>query len=140
MKPSKKAKPDKAPKLPVSLGACADAAYRIREERLALQQQVSELQARETALRERIIELLPKSEATGVSGKIARANITRKSVPTVADWDALCEHVRKTGEFDLLQRRVSGAAASARWDDDIDIPGVERYVVVDVSLTKLGAS
>ena len=125
-------------KLPKTLGACADMLYTLRAQRLLAEQVVKDAKANEDALRKHIIAQLPKSEATGVAGNIARATITRRNVPTVNDWDALHRHILETEEFDLLQRRVSTSAAAERWSHGVDIPGVERYVSLDVSVTKLG--
>ena len=96
-------------KIPKTLGACADALYKVRQERLNLQKMVDALSEQETALKDHIINTLPKSEASGVAGKTARVSVVTKEVPQVEDWDALYKHVVKTKHFELLQRRVSDA-------------------------------
>lgn len=123
--------------LPKTLGACADALYTTRQDRLVVQKKIDELAAREAALREHLIAVLPKSDATGAAGKIALAQVKTKRVPQVDDWDALYKHVKRTGDFTLLQRRLANDAIAERWDAGKKIPGVVPFNTVTVSVTKL---
>lgn len=124
-------------KIPPKLGAAADLLYRTREERLALQKKCDELAERETLLREHLIKELPKSDASGVSGRVARATVVPKIVPTVEDWDALYGHVIRTKDFSLLQRRLTAKAVEERWEAGKKVPGVTQFRTVTVSLSKL---
>ncbi|MBU6231493.1 hypothetical protein KGP36_02390 [Patescibacteria group bacterium] len=123
--------------IPETLGACADALYKAREERYALQKKVTEIEEYESALKEKLIRELPKGEASGVAGRVARVSVEGKPVPRVEDWDALLEHVRKTRGFDLLQRRVNDAAVRERWDDRKTVPGVAVFNATVVKINKL---
>lgn len=124
-------------KMPKSLAACADLLYLTRQDRLTAQKVVDELQERETALREYLINNLPKSEATGVQGGVARATVVLKEVPRVEDWDALYAYVKKQNAFELLQRRVSNAAVEERWELGKQVPGVSKFNAVTISLNKV---
>lgn len=124
-------------KLPKTLAACADALYETRAKRLEVQKIVDELQARESILREHLIDNLPKSDATGVSGKLARATVTVKELPRVEDWDKLWAHIKKTGAFELLQKRLSNAAVEERWEHSKQVPGVGKFNAVSISLNKV---
>lgn len=124
-------------KWPKSMGLCADKLYTIRQERLAQQKIVDALEAEEKALKEHIINTLPKSETSGVAGKVARVTITSKNVPQVKDWDAFYKYVKKTGEFELMQKRLSDAAINERWEQGKKVPGVEAFNVTSVSLNKV---
>ena len=128
---------EKTYKFPKALGACADKLYQLRALRLAEQKRVDVIEAEESALREHIISTLPKSEASGVAGKVARVAVLTKTVAQVQDWDALYKYVARTKQFDLLQRRVSDAAVKARWEDGKAVPGVDKFNAVTVSVTKL---
>ena len=123
-------------KLPKTMGACADLLYETREARLAAQKVVDELAKTEAAVREHIINNLPKSD-TGASGKKARISVVTKQVPQVKDWDKFYAHVKKTGQFELMQRRVSDGAVRERWDNGKQVPGVEPFGVVSVSINKV---
>lgn len=136
---SKADKPDKeAPiKLPKTLAACADLMQKVRQERLAAQKVVEALQKQESFIEEHLINSLPKSEATGVAGKTARATVVVKDYPTVTDWDSFYKYIKKTGSFELLQRRLSEGAIKERWEGKKTIPGVGVFKRSKISLTKV---
>lgn len=124
-------------KFPKTLGACADKIYELRDKRLAAQKLVDAIEAEEKALKEHVINTLPKSEATGVAGKMARATVITKKVPQVKDWKAFYKHIKKTGDFDLLSRSIGKAAIEARWEAKKVVPGVEAFNAVTLSITKV---
>ena len=80
-------------KIPKNLGACADQLFKTRQKRLELQKAVDELAAEESALKEHLINTLPLSEASGVSGKLARVTINVKEIAQVKDWEAFYKYV-----------------------------------------------
>lgn len=124
-------------KFPKTLGACADKLFEIREERRAAQRVVDEMEEEEKALKAHLINTLPKSEAGGVAGKLARVTIVTKPVPQVKDWDAFYKYVKKNDAFDLLQRRLVDTAVAERWEAGKKVPGVESFNVVTVSINKV---
>lgn len=124
-------------KFPKGIGACADKLYKLRQKRLEQQKKVSEIEAEEKALKAHIIDTLPKSEASGVAGKIARVTVVTKKVPQVKDWDLFYKHVKRTGNFELLQRRVGDAAIKERWEDGKEVPGVGHFNAVTLSINKV---
>lgn len=128
------AKPFKFPK---TLGACADKIYELRDKRLAAQKLVDAIEAEEKALKEHVINTLPKSEATGVAGKLARATVVTKKVPQVKDWEAFWKNFNKKTDSDLLPRSLNKAAVEARWDVGKKIAGVEAFTAVTLSVTKV---
>lgn len=133
----KVAAPVKLGKIPTGLGACADLLYRVREERLAKAREVAEYEAFEKELKAHLIDSLPKDDATGAAGKLARVQIQVEAQPIVEDWDKFYGHIKKKGEFDLLNRAVNRAAVRERWDADKAIPGVGKFNAVKVSVTKV---
>ena len=124
-------------KFPKQLGSCADKLYELRQKRLEQQKVVDAIEAEEKALKEHIINTLPKSEASGVAGKLARVTVVTNEVPQVEDWDAFYKHVKKTGQFDLLQRRLTDVAIKERWEHGEEIPGVKHFSAVTVSINKV---
>lgn len=135
MAPSKPAK--KTFTFPKTLGACADRIFTLREERKAAQKIVDAIEAEEKALKEHIIQTLPKSQASGVSGKLANVKTITKNVAHVEDWDKFYAHVKKTGSFDLMQKRLSDTAIQERWEGKKVVPGVVPFPVVTISVTKV---
>jgi hypothetical protein len=124
-------------KFPKTLGACADRVYELRQRRLDAQKVVDTLQEEETALREHIINTLPKSEATGAAGKVARVTVVTKQIPQVKDWQALYTYVKKHNAWDLMQRRLAANAVTERWEAGKVVPGVEPFTAVTLSINKV---
>lgn len=122
--------------LPKTLGACVDELGLLREQLSALHRDEEKLKERKAALEQRLIEELPASDAEGIAGKACRATIVTKRVPVVKDWAKLYAYVKKTGAFELLQRRLSTEAVEERWGDKKQVPGIEGFTVKKVSLTK----
>jgi hypothetical protein len=129
-------------KLPKTLAGCADRLYVVRQERLALQRQAEAFAAEETALREYLIDNLPKSSATGIAGKVCRASVETKTVWKADDWNKVRKYIEKEapknpGVWALLQKRLSDAAVKEVFASGKKIPGISRMEVPFVSLNKL---
>lgn len=124
-------------KFPKQLGACADKLFTLKAKRLEIQKLVDAVDAEEKALKAYIIENLPKSEASGVAGKLCRVTVVTKEVPQVKDWDAFYKYVKKTGSFDLMQKRLTDAAICERWEAGKKVPGVEVFNAVSISMNKV---
>ena len=87
-------------------------------------------------IEEYLINELPKSQLEGVSGKLANAKIVTKKVPTAKDWDSIYKYISKTKSWDLLNKAINRKAVEDRWADGKQIPGIEVFNKVSVSLTK----
>lgn len=124
---------------PESMAACADLLYVRREQRLAADKVADELKKEEVSLENWIIDHLPKSDATGVAGHIARVQVLNKTVPRVVDWPALYKYISKNKAWELLQRRVGEGAVKERWEAGKEVPGVEHYSFPKVSIHKVEA-
>jgi hypothetical protein len=129
-------------RVPAQPAAKCDLRYVVREQRLALQKQVDALQKLETSLNEYFILNLPKSQASGIAGKVARVQLQRKIVPQVQSgdvdgWSLLHQYIARTKSWDLLQKRLNNGAVESRWEEKVEIPGVVPFHTLTVSCTKL---
>ncbi len=121
---------------PKTWGGCADLLFKMKERRLAAEKKAGEMRAEEQRLMDYIIKNMPKSD-TGAAGRKARVSVITKTVPTVENWDALYAHIKKTGSFELLHKRLTDTAVKERWEAGKTVPGVGTFQRTDVSLTKL---
>lgn len=124
-------------KIPKNFGAAADLLYVTREDRLRLSKIVDTMEAFEKKLKKHFIDNLSKKESTGAAGKVARAQIVVSDEPAAQDWDETYKHIKKTGNFDLLNRALNKAAVKARWEAGKEVPGVGHFPTVKVSITKV---
>lgn len=81
-----------------------------------------------------LIDLMQQHNLTAVKIAAGGASITRATLPAVLDWEQVYKHIAKTGEFELLQRRMSSVAWRERYDDESLIPGTEAFVKIGLSL------
>ena len=123
--------------LPSSVGLCADLYKKVRDLRLAMQKQVDAVEAREKEIRDHIINNLSKSPDTGAAGKKYRAQIKQTTVPTAKDWDKIRAFMVENDRFDLMQKRLSNKAIEALWEEGVEVPGVDKFNKIDVSITKI---
>lgn len=121
---------------PKKLGGMIDRLYLMRAERLTYRKLVDDMSARESELSQKIIDEFPKSDIDSARGQLASASITQKVVPTVQDWQRLYDFIRRTGSWELLQRRTSDGAFRERWESGEKIPGVDQYHHNAISLRK----
>lgn len=135
-------------KIPKSLAACADMLYEMERRRYVLQKEVDAMKSAETAIREHLINNLPKSDALGIAGKIARATIKEKEIVELVGsetdrfekvYDFILKNGRKNpGVWSLLQRRLGEAAAKELIDAGKGaLIGAKLGKVPTVSLTKV---
>lgn len=124
-------------KMPETLAGCADLLYTTRQRRLKHDHASKAIKLQEKALREHLINNLPKSSATGAAGHIARAQIETEDSPVVEDWELVRKFIKRTGEFDLLNKAINRKAVKERWNAGKDVPGVGHFTAVKVSLNKI---
>lgn len=86
---------------------------------------------------EHFIQTLAVGESSGVQGHKSRVQVTDAVIPTIEDWTKFYAHIKKTGEFELLNRAVNKAAVSERWEAKKNVPGVGKFHAKKVSCTKL---
>lgn len=123
--------------MPRSIGLCADFYNDVRALRLMMEKEVATIQARESEIKNHIIDNLSKSDDTGASGKRFRAQIVMKTVPQLADWAAFTGYVMEHDRFDLIQKRLGEKAVADMWESGEEIPGVAKFNTPTVSITKI---
>jgi hypothetical protein len=70
-----------------------------------------------------------------VASKNATCSLKRTEFAEVTDFRAVQKYVVKNDAWDLIRKQVNVGAARLRWDDNLEIPGVEKGVRVDLSVT-----
>lgn len=80
------------------------------------------------------IQEIPEDQ-TGVSGKQGRVEVKEKEIATVEDWDAFYAHIKKKGEFELLNRAINQKSIAERWEAGKVVAGVGKFTKKVLSLT-----
>jgi hypothetical protein len=125
-------------KFPKSMGACADKLHELKTKRLAGQKLVDEVEAEEKALKQYIIDNLPKTDS-GASGMYYRVAVVSKQIPQLdgEHEEDFYKYVSKTKRWDLLQKRLSTTAIQEMLDAGKVVPGIKMFQTTTVSLNKI---
>lgn len=119
------------------LGVLVDEYAEIRDRRLAMQRETDKLDKKEKELKQQIMAEIKAASISSIGGRIMRGTIHTKQKPVASSWPDIYKHIQATGEFDLLQRRLTETAVLVRWEDKIVIPGIQAFPVDDLSLSKI---
>ncbi len=123
---------------PRTIGRCADKLYELRQARIEKQREVEALAKQERGLREHIIASLPKSEASGVAGKLARVTVVTKEEPVIKNISVFRRFLRRSKRHDLAYKlRPSAPGIREIWESGEQVPGIEKFTVVTLSLSKV---
>jgi len=141
-------------KIPKTVAAAADLYFTTRESRLDVERSIKDkvegFKADEAILREHLIEQLPASDATGVSGKLVRVSIKKGVAPQADDWTKIYAHVvaeyarlkkvkgaNPDEAFAILGRALNTDHIKTLWDDGKVVPGVGKFNTKSLSVNKL---
>lgn len=126
----------KGAEIPSEMGAVIDEFKHVKDLRLKMDKQVSEVKARETELENFIIDSVSKSQSGGAVGKYYTGKIVNKTVPQAENWSEIHAYIDNTKRFDLLNKSLSKKAVEDMWADGVEIPGVGRFNKISLSVTK----
>ena len=107
----------------------------VRAQRLIKDKESATIKEFEEVLKDAIIAKYKEQglKALGASNGVVKMTILIE--PQATDWLAVYEHIKETGHFDLLHRRLTNLAVKERWDVGIEIPGVGRQEVFKLSVS-----
>tara|TARA_R100000935_G_C2797880_1_gene149036 strand:+ start:225 stop:599 length:375 start_codon:yes stop_codon:yes gene_type:complete len=105
---------------------------KIRTEVKAVQTQEKSLKSEQRELEIQITIRMREQGLDKISNDVCTISLKEEIVPTVEDWDLLQEHVAKTNQFELLQKRMSATAYRELVALGMDVPGV-----VSTELTRI---
>lgn len=121
---------------PTTIGECVDLLYALRAERLTLAKQVTDKKTEEAKLKNHLIDALKEAALEGARGETASLGLTYTTVPRAENWDDIWEFVEANDAHDLMEKRLSATACRERWNEGLEIPGITKFIDVDVSLTR----
>lgn len=127
-------------KYPKTVGQCIDSMYAMREQRLNLQKQVELMKKEEAAIEAHILNQFSKAEIRGAKGTTATGSVTAKTVYSIADWPTFIGWVAKHKAWDILYKQAGQTALRERFDNGQEVPGIEAFEKIGLSLTKAGGA
>lgn len=128
------------PKMPEKLKDCIALAFKTRAKRKKLEADAERIKRDEEAIKLHILNTFKADELKAVKVSAGTATRAPADMPQIdldtGGWGALQKHIQKTGEFDLLEKRLGVLAARERWEAGKSIPGVKKFVKVEIKLTE----
>ena len=102
-----------------------------------LNRELKELNKSKDDLDHQLLSQLDEQCLSRTANDKASVSINEAQVPDVQDWDALYEHITKTKDFALLQRRVSSTAYKELLKLGEAVPGVETREIRRINFRSL---
>ena len=110
-----------------SLGDKIDALHELREQKRALEDQVKGVQALMEAAQAALIQQMEQEGVSKSTGKRASVAVMDSVVPTVEDWTAFYDFIKRHDYFHLLERRPSVSGCRELFETKGMIPGVVPF-------------
>ena len=114
-----------------------DELFSLKQARLAAQKDVDAMKEEEDSLLAALTQEMIENGDEVEAGTRGRLTIKVKEEPEVTNWNELYDHIKKTGEVDLLQKRPMVSAIKARWEEGTSVPGVTKLEVQYAVLGKV---
>lgn len=107
-----------------------------RQKRLVVDKVAAGLKKLESELKQQVMDTLESNKVNAVGDQAHVYELVRHDEPSVDDWAKLQKHIQKTGEFELLFKRVNPASVKERWDLGEPVPGVSKFPTISLSVTR----
>ena len=124
-------------RIPKSLGTKIDMVSKIRDERLKLEASAKDFKKQEAALSGLIVGMLQKAGVTKSTATLATFSFKSVRIGKVTDWAKLYGYIKKSNNFDLLERRVAQGSYREHLENGDKMPGLEMDSVIKTSLTRI---
>ena len=118
------------------LAAKVDEFLGVEAERLALDRKSKDLKKKENELREYLLAFMQREGVPAIGGTLGTVRTEDRQIPTVRNWEDLYDYILENKAFDLLHRRLTDSAVAARWEDNLEVPGVEKFIVTKLFISR----
>ena len=108
----------------------------VRAQRLALDRQAAEIKEAEDGLYKVIISKMRDEGMTVLGAKNGFVKLKESEEPVPIDWNELWAHIKETGRFEYLHKRISTLAIKEHWEAGEEIPGIGRTTIYKLSVSK----
>lgn len=124
------------PKISSELPDLVAAYITTRGQRLEMEKDIEPIKEHEELLKKAIIAKYQEQGLTALGTPVGTVKMKEAEEPDPTDWIALWDHIKQTGDFSLLHKRVTAAAVKERWELGKEVPGVGRKTVYTLSVSK----
>lgn len=107
-----------------------------RLQRLAKEAEAATIKELEDDLKKTIIAKFREGDIKALGAANGLVKLQEKEEPVAEDWPAIWEHIKATGQFELLHRRIATLAVKEHWDAGEVIPGIRKTTVYNLTVSK----
>lgn len=118
------------------IGRLIDELHKLREQQRALTKKEKALNEKEHAKESELLGALSRAKLDGAKGKRATASVHSLLTCKVEEWPRLTAWMKRTGHFEILQKRVSTTTYKEMLDAKVRVPGIVTDVINSIGLTK----
>lgn len=122
-------------RFPKSLGDCLARLAKLQKLQDAITVKLKPLIDEETALRDHLIDSFKKDQLDGARGSGIVLAVRRSVKYNIKDWAKFFKAARVAKNQDLFLRQVSQAAVRERLEAGQEVPGVEGFMKLSLSVT-----
>jgi len=119
---------------PKNPGQALEIIAALRAQREGFEAQAAAVKSQEDAIREWLKAAMEQLGLPGVKGSTLGATLSEVTSPQVTDWAKLYAYIKKTGDFELLHRRVGATAWAERVAAGKSVPGVEAKTYIELKI------
>lgn len=124
------------------LADAIDGMYAIDVEIKKHNTQIDVLKAHRKGLELKVMQELGNASLSAAGGQLASATLSMKTVYNAdngeAGWPLIYNHIRVTGEFDLMHKRLTISACDERWKAGATVPGIVQTKLPELKITGRG--
>ncbi len=121
----------------LTTGTIIDKIWELREQKRALEAQVTTIETEVADLTGTLSTQLEKEGLAKATGRKASASFSSNTVANVEDWNEFLAYIYKHKFGHLLQRRVSDVAYRELLDQGKKVPGVQPFIKKRLNLSTL---
>ena len=115
-----------------------DRMFVLRQDKRDLEEGIKGINAEIDQLQQQLLTRLNQVGTNYARGSLASASITESVVPQIDDWGKVSEWILQNDALYLVHRRISAGPWKELRDAGVDVPGIEPFTKVAISLRRLG--
>jgi hypothetical protein len=118
-------------------GMLVECYERTRVRRLALDKEAAGFKEVEEAYKEELIYRMVQTKVGALASTSHVVKMKTVDKPTPKNWDLIHQYIIENGAWELMQNRLTQSAVEERWEAGEAIPGIDKFPVYNVSISKL---
>lgn len=96
----------------------------VRAQRLTLEKEAASIKELEDELSKLIVERYREQGINVLGSTNGSVKMTKTEEPVCNDWPELWDHIKETGQWELLHKRITTTAIKEHYDAGETIPGI----------------